>query len=29
MARRIKDLIAWEYRPSITWLQGYAAATVL
>jgi NADH:ubiquinone reductase (H+-translocating) len=25
----IKDLIEWEYRQSITWLQGYSAATVV
>jgi NADH dehydrogenase FAD-containing subunit len=29
LALTIKDLIEWEYRQSITWLQGYSAATVL
>ncbi len=29
LALIIKDLIEWEYRQSITWLQGYSAATVL
>jgi NADH dehydrogenase len=29
LALTIKDLIEWEYRQSITWLQGYSAATVV
>ena len=29
LALIIKDLIEWEYRQSITWLQGYSAATVV
>lgn len=29
LALTIKDLIEWEYRQSISWLQGYSAATVL
>jgi NADH:ubiquinone reductase (H+-translocating) len=29
LALTIKELIEWEYRQSITWLQGYSAATVV
>src|SRR3712207_9289125 len=29
LALTVKDLIEWEYRQSITWLQGYSAATVV